>query len=149
LHSLLRDPIPLVTDETRVYLRDCYDHAVRIIEMIETYRELCADLVDLYLSSTNNRMGEVMKVLTVFSTIFIPLTFIAGIYGMNFDTRISPWNMPELEWRFGYPLALAVMSVVAAALLAFFYRKGWLAPMNPRNVPRIPAVNDRPPEEQR
>ena len=147
LHSLLRDPIPIVTEETHVYLRDCYDHAVRIMEMIETYRELCADLVDLYLSSTNNRMSEVMKVLTVFSAVFIPLTFIVGIYGMNFDTKVSPWNMPELEWPFGYPLVLAVMAVVAAALLVFFYRKGWLAPMNPKNVPRPRA--DRPGEERR
>ncbi len=135
LHSLLRDPIPIVTEETRVYLRDCYDHTVRMIEIIETYRELCADLVDLYLSSVNNRMSEVMKVLTVFSAIFIPLTFIAGIYGMNFDTSASPWNMPELHWPFGYPLILGLMLVVAVSLLVFFYRKGWLAPMNPKNVP--------------
>jgi magnesium transporter len=136
LHSLLRDDIPMVTEETRVYLRDCYDHTVRLIEMIETYRELCADLVDLYLSSVNNRMSEVMKVLTVFSSIFIPLTFIVGVYGMNFDTSVSRWNMPELLWPFGYPLVLAFMLAVAVAFLVFFHRKGWLAPMNPKNVPR-------------
>jgi magnesium transporter len=136
LHSLLRDDIPMIKEDTRVYLRDCYDHTVRIIEMIETYRELCADLVDLYLSSVNNRMSEVMKVLTVFSALFIPLTFIVGIYGMNFDTKASPWNMPELLWPYGYPLILVVLLAVAVALLAFFHRKGWLAPMNPKNVPR-------------
>lgn len=142
LHSLLRDPIPLVSDETRVYLRDCYDHALRIIEMIETYRELCADLIDLHLSNVNNRMSEVMKVLTVFSAVFIPLTFIVGVYGMNFDTSVSPWNMPELRWRYGYPLAMGAMLLVALALLLFFYRKGWLAPMNPKSVPHRASARD-------
>jgi magnesium transporter len=134
LHTLLRDSNPLVSDETRIYLRDCYDHTVRIIELIETYRELCADLVDLYLSTVNNRMNEVMKVLTVFATVFIPLTFISSIYGMNFDTSASPWNMPELKWYFGYPLAMGLMTTVAASLVFFFWRKGWLAPLNPKNV---------------
>jgi magnesium transporter len=104
--------------------------------MIETYRELCADLVDLYLSSVNNRMNEVMKVLTVFATVFIPLTFISSIYGMNFNTEKSPWNMPELNWYFGYPLVMGFMAAVAVSLIVFFWRKGWLAPLNPRNVPR-------------
>ncbi len=152
LHSLLRDPIPLVTEETRVYLRDCYDHTLRLIEMLETYRELCADLIDLHLSSVNNRMSEVMKVLTVFSAIFIPLTFISGIYGMNFDPDASPWNMPELRWLYGYPGALGFMLLVATALLMFFYRKGWLAPMNPRNVPHPDSdgePTDQPKSSQR
>jgi magnesium transporter len=135
LHVLLRDPIPLISDDTRLYLRDCYDHTVRIIELIETYRELCADLVDLYLSSVNNRMNEVMKVLTVFATVFIPLTFISSIYGMNFNTAVSPWNLPELNWYFGYPLAMGLMAIVAAGLVFFFWRKGWLAPLNPKNFP--------------
>jgi magnesium transporter len=133
LHTLLREPIAMISEETRVYLRDCYDHALRIIELIETYRELCADLVDLYLSSVNNRMSEVMKVLTVFSTVFIPLTFIAGIYGMNFHPEDSPLNMPELTWYWGYPAVLLLMAVVASAILFYIWRMGWMAPLNPRN----------------
>jgi magnesium transporter len=148
LHSLLRDEIPLITDDTRVYLRDCYDHALRLIEMIETYRELCADLIDLHLSSVNNRMSEVMKVLTVFTAVFVPLTFIVGVYGMNFETSASPWNMPELLWPFGYPLIWGIMIAVALALLVFFYRKGWLAPMNPKNVPRPPGRSDAPHDDR-
>src|SRR5690606_2457848 len=135
----------LISDETRIYLRDCYDHTVRIIELIETYRELCADLVDLYLSSVNNRMNEVMTVLTVFATVFIPLTFISSIYGMNFNTAVSPWNMPELNWYLGYPLAMGLMATVAAGLLFFFWRKGWLAPLNPRNVPSTQRASSVPP----
>ncbi len=126
LNTLLRDPNPLVTDETRLYLRDCYDHTVRIIDFIETYRELGSDLMDLYLSSISQRMTEVMKVLTIISTVFIPLTFISSIYGMNFRTEQSPWNMPELTWYFGYPFALSLMAVMAAGMIYFFYRKGWL-----------------------
>jgi magnesium transporter len=140
LHVLVRDPIPLVSDDTRLYLRDCYDHAVRIIELIETYRELCADLMDLYLSSVNNRMNEVMKVLTVFSAVFIPLTFICSVYGMNFDTEESPLNMPELNWYFGYPLALGLMGIVGATLLTFFWRKGWLASLNPKKLGEPPLL---------
>jgi magnesium transporter len=120
INSLVRDPIPLITADTRIYLRDCYDHSIRIIDLVETYRELSSDLMDLYLSSLSQRMNEIMKVLAVISTIFMPLTFIAGIYGMNFDV------MPELRWRWGYPVSLAVMLLVALALLVFFRRKGWL-----------------------
>jgi len=107
MNSLIRDASPLVTDETRLYLRDCYDHTVRVIDFIETYRELGSDLMDLYLSSISQRMTEVMKVLTIIATVFIPLTFISSIYGMNFQTERSPWNMPELTWYLGYPFALA------------------------------------------
>jgi magnesium transporter len=82
--------------------------------------------MDIHLSSMSHRMNEVMKVLTVIATIFIPLTFIAGVYGMNFDTTRSPWNMPELEWRFGYPWALGLMLLTAAGLVLYFKRKGWL-----------------------
>ncbi len=126
MNSLLRDPVSLITDETRLYLRDCYDHTVRVIDFIETYRELGSDLMDLYLSSISQRMTEVMKVLTIIATVFIPLTFISSIYGMNFRTEQSPWNMPELTWYFGYPFALSVMLVVAVGMLYFFHRKGWL-----------------------
>ena len=126
MNSLLRDPSPLVTDETRLYLRDCYDHTVRVIDFIEAYRELGSDLMDLYLSSMGQRMNEVMKVLTIIATIFIPLTFITSIYGMNFQPDRSPWNMPELTWYFGYPFALGLMAVLAVGMLLYFRRKGWL-----------------------
>lgn len=93
--------------------------------MVETYRELTSGLMDVYLSAVSNRMNEIMKLLTVISSIFIPLTFVAGIYGMNFNTETSPWNMPELNWYWGYPLCLASMTAIAAGLVYFFWRRGW------------------------
>ncbi|MCY2964028.1 MAG: magnesium/cobalt transporter CorA, partial [Planctomycetota bacterium] len=126
LNVMVRDDIANFDPETRLYLRDVYDHAVRIIDLVETYREICSDLMDLYLSSVSNRMNEVMKVLTVISTLFIPLTFIAGVYGMNFDPDSSPWNMPEVRWYLGYPLCMGLMAVVSIAQLYFFYRRGWI-----------------------
>ena len=126
LNTLVRDPVPQVTDSTRIYLRDCYDHIMRIIDLLETYRELSSDLLEFQLSSISYKINEVMRMLTVIATIFIPLTFIVGLYGMNFDPNVSPWNMPELKWYFGYPFALGLMAVVTLALLGFFYRKGWL-----------------------
>jgi len=126
LHELSRDPHPCIADGTRIFLRDCYDHTVQLIDLAETYRELGSDLRDLYMSSVSNRMNEVMKLLTVISSIFIPLNFIAGIYGMNFDPSASPLNMPELRWFYGYPFALSLMATVATTLLVLFYRSGWL-----------------------
>ncbi|HEY9762997.1 MAG TPA: magnesium/cobalt transporter CorA [Trichocoleus sp.] len=123
--ALLRDDCPLISAEVRVYLRDCYDHTVQILDMVETYRELASSLMDVYLSSASNRMNEVMKTLTIISTIFIPLTFIAGIYGMNFNPEASPFNMPELNWYWGYPMVWALMLVIAAALVYYFKRRGW------------------------
>jgi magnesium transporter len=117
--SLQREDSHLVRPETRVFLRDCYDHAVQVIDMIETYRDLAAGMLDVYLSSTSNRLNEVMKVLTIISTIFIPMNFIAGLYGMNFK------DMPELSWRYGYPMALCLMLAVAVGMVAYFKRKGW------------------------
>lgn len=125
LNELIRDEHPLVTDETRIFLRDCYDHTIQLTELLELYRDACADLRDYHLSIVSNHMNEIMKVLTIIATIFIPLGFIAGLYGMNFDTR-WPWNMPELDWPFGYPFALGLMTSVALGMLLFFYRKGWL-----------------------
>jgi magnesium transporter len=125
INSLIRDGNDLISEEVRVYLRDCYDHAVQVLDMVETYRELASSLMDVYLSSVSNKMNEVMKLLTVISTIFIPLTFVAGVYGMNFDTKKSPLNMPELDWYYGYPLCWAVMLSIAASLIYYFYRKGW------------------------
>lgn len=126
VNSLVRDPSPHIDDETRVHLRDCYDHLVQIIDLVETYRELCSDLTDLYLSSLSNRMNEVIKVLTIIATIFMPLGFITGLYGMNFHTERSPWNMPELDWRYGYPFALGLMVLTVLAMLWYFRRKGWI-----------------------
>jgi magnesium transporter len=93
--------------------------------MVETYREVAASLMDVYVSSVGNRMNEVMKFLTIVSTIFIPLTFIAGVYGMNFNPDSSPWNMPELNWYWGYPICLLVMLAVAIGLILYFRRRGW------------------------
>lgn len=126
VNSLCRDASDLVSQETRIYLRDCYDHAVRIIDLVEMYRELCSDLMELHLSSASHRMNEVMKVLTIITTLFIPPTFIAGVYGMNFKGDKSPWNMPELEWFYGYPFALGLMTVVVVGLVLFLRWKGWL-----------------------
>ncbi|HSN55968.1 MAG TPA: magnesium/cobalt transporter CorA [Candidatus Sulfomarinibacteraceae bacterium] len=126
LNGLQRDESELFGNETRLYLRDVVDHATRAMDIVETLREMVSSLMDLYLSSVSQRMNEVMKVLTIIATIFIPLSFIAGLYGMNFDPAASPWNMPELDWYWGYPAALAVMALVAVGLLLFFRRRGWL-----------------------
>ncbi len=125
INSLIRDGSDLVSPEVRIYLRDCYDHAVQVLDMVETYRELASSLMDVYLSAVGNRMNEVMKLLTVVSSIFIPLTFIAGVYGMNFNPDESPFNMPELGWYWGYPMVLILMGAIAAALIFFFWRRGW------------------------
>ena len=117
--TLMRDESGIVTGETRVFLRDAYDHAVQALELVESMRETASSVMEIYLSSQNQRLNEVMKVLTVISTIFIPLTFIASIYGMNFQF------IPELHWRYGYYWALGLMLLTAAGLLAFFRRRGW------------------------
>ncbi|MBI5095369.1 MAG: magnesium/cobalt transporter CorA [Candidatus Hydrogenedentes bacterium] len=126
VNGMLRDATPLISDDTRVYLRDCYDHTVQIIDFLENHREIASGLMDIYLSSTGNRLNEIMKVLTIISTIFIPLTFIAGVYGMNFHTDISPWNMPELTWYWGYPFFWLFNTAIAAAMLYYFWRLGWI-----------------------
>ena len=124
--KLERGETPLVRAETTVYLRDVYDHTVQVIDTVETYRDLISGMIDIHLSTVSNRMNEVMKVLTIFAAIFIPLTFIAGVYGMNFDTSASPLNMPELNWRYGYPAVLAVMFTIGVAMLLVFKKKKWL-----------------------
>jgi magnesium transporter len=126
VNSLLRDADNFVKPETQIYLRDCYDHVVRLTERVEVYREQCADLLSTYLSLVSNRMNEVMKVLTIFATIFMPLSFIAGLYGMNFSPSASRWNMPELNLAYGYPMALGVMALTAIGLVVYFKRKDWL-----------------------
>jgi magnesium transporter len=125
VNQLIRDPQRLLSDETRVYLRDCYDNVIQAIELIETYRELCADLRDECLSFISNRLSEIMKVLTMIATIFMPLSFFASLYGMNFNTSASPWNMPELNWRYGYPFVWSIMISVVVIMLLFFRRHGW------------------------
>ena len=126
LSGLLRGESPLVDKETLIYLRDTYDHAVQVMDMVETYREIASGLMDLYLSGVSNRMNEIMKVLTILSTIFLPITFIAGVYGMNFDPHASPWNMPELEWRYGYLFAILLMIVSVGGLLLYYRSRGWI-----------------------
>jgi magnesium transporter len=126
LTQLARDEQELISEKTQLFLRDCYDHVVHIIELIETYRETMSSTQDLYLSTISNRLNDIMRVLTVISTIFIPLTFIVGIYGMNFDYAASPWNMPELRWYYGYPVVLGFMGVTVAILLFLFRRKRWI-----------------------
>ncbi len=125
LSSLLREKDGFMGAELDIYFRDCYDHSVQLLEMVEGYRDRCAGLVDIYLSVMSNRMNEVMKTLTVISTIFIPLTFIAGIYGMNFNPDVSPFNMPELDWYWGYVTVWGVMLAIAGGLMYFFWRRGW------------------------
>ncbi|HTN74447.1 MAG TPA: magnesium/cobalt transporter CorA, partial [Pirellulaceae bacterium] len=125
LGNLVREPHALICDATRVYLRDVYDHVVQVIDLVEVYRELVMDLRDFYMSAISNRINETMRVLTIVSTIFIPITFIAGVYGMNFDTS-SPWNMPELKWRFGYLFCWALMLATAGFMVYYFRRQGWI-----------------------
>ncbi len=120
LSTILRDSDDRFSEPTRLFLRDVHDHTFQLIDMIETYRDIASGLVDIFLSSQANRMNEVMKVLTLIATIFIPLTFIVGVYGMNFT------DMPELHWRWGYPAVMGAMAVIAAALVVWFHRKGWL-----------------------
>ena len=139
-NALLRSESAVMTTETRLYLRDCYDHSVQILDLLETYRELGSDLIDIYLSMVSNRTNEIMRVLTVISLIFIPLTFIAGVYGMNFNPEKSPWNMPELEWYLGYPLSLVLMLAVALGQLIYFRRRGWLG--SPREVAAVEDNNN-------
>jgi len=126
INSLVRDDVPLITDEVRIFLRDVYDHLIQVIDSIETSREMVYGLYDMYMSGLSNRMNEVMKVLTIIATIFIPLTFVAGIYGMNFDPGASPYNMPELSWYWGYPASLGVMLVIAIIMVIYFRRKHWI-----------------------
>jgi magnesium transporter len=126
LASLLREETPLITAETRPFLRDCLDHSVQVMDMIETYREIGSSLMEAYQSSVGNRLNAVMKVLTIIATVFMPLSFLAGVYGMNFHTEDSPFNMPELSWRFGYMFFWALALVCAAGMLVAFRRQGWL-----------------------
>lgn len=126
IHAMQREDSRFVKKETRVYLRDLYDHTIQILDIIETYRDLTAGMLDIYLSSLSNRMNEIMKVLTIISTIFIPLTFLVGVYGMNFDTHAGPLSMPELRSPYGYVTLMGLMAATAGAMLLFFRRKKWI-----------------------
>ena len=132
VHALYREPLAFVAEETRLHLRDTYDHTIQIIDLLETYRETASSLLDIYLSSLSNRMNEIMKVLTIIATVFIPLSWVAGVWGMNFQGGPeAPLNMPELHWALGYPMALAIMLLIVLAEVYFFWRKGWLTAMTP------------------
>jgi magnesium transporter len=133
INALLRDSGKFFGEEARIHLRDCYDHAIRVLDFTETYRELGADLMDVYLSSISNRMNEVMKVLTIILTALAPPSLIAAIYGMNFNNKISPYNMPETNWYYGYPAVLIAMLLAAFAMLSFMRWKGWLEVFSTNN----------------
>ena len=120
INSLERSESVLIDESLTPYLRDIYDHTIQVIDTIETFRDMVSGMLDTYLSSVSNKMNEVMKVLTIIATIFIPLTFIAGIYGMNFEF------MPELKWHWSYPVVWIIMVLVVAVMLVYFRRKKWL-----------------------
>jgi magnesium transporter len=126
--ALLHDESGLICPTTKIFLRDCYDHTVQTMDLLESYRDISQGLMELYLSSVSMRTNETMRVLTVISSIFIPLTFVAGVYGMNFDYSegAMPLNMPELHHPWGYVICVTVMLAIAIAQLVFFRRKGWL-----------------------
>jgi magnesium transporter len=120
ISTIQRGDSKLFEKKTQMYLRDVYDHTIQVIDTIETFRDMVSGMLDIYLSSVSNRMNEVMKVLTIFASIFIPLTFVAGIYGMNFR------YMPELDWEWGYPIVWLVIIMMSSTMLIYFRRKGWL-----------------------
>jgi magnesium transporter len=120
ISGLERVESELIADTTPIYLRDVYDHTIQVMDTVESFRDMVSGMLDTYLSSLSNRMNEVMKVLTIIATIFIPITFVAGIYGMNFE------NMPELSWPWGYFGALGIMGCIGTAMVVYFKRKGWL-----------------------
>jgi magnesium transporter len=118
--ALERRESPLFQKTTVIYLKDVYDHIIQVIDSIETYRDMLSGMLDIYLSSISNRLNSVMKVLTIIATVFMPLTFLAGVYGMNFK------HMPELEWRWGYPLVWAVMIGIGVSMIVYFKKKKWM-----------------------
>lgn len=122
---LAREENELMPDDVRIYFRDCYDHAVQALEVSENFREMASGLLDIYLTSLSYRLNDVMKVLTIISTVFMPLTFLVGVYGMNFD-RQQPWNMPELGWKYGYLGFWGIAITAIVTMLWLFRRKGWL-----------------------
>lgn len=126
INLMMREDSPLMTKPVRGYLRDCYDHSIQANELAQFYRDTASGLLNTFLAYEGHKTNDIVKTLTVISAIFIPLNFIASIYGMNFDTQISPFNMPELEWAYGYPFALALMASVVIFMLVRFKRRGWM-----------------------
>ena len=126
LNSVIRDEHPLIHTETKMFFRDVYDHVVLLIDTNENNRDVIMGMFDTYMSAVSNRMNEVMKVLTIIATIFIPLTFIVGVYGMNFNPEASPWSMPELNTYYGYPITWAIMVLITFGMVMYFKRKRWL-----------------------
>lgn len=126
LGKLAQGDLDFVPESAIPFFRDVYDHFVRVTDLGDSFRDLVTAVMTAYMSQQQSKLNEVMKVLTLISTIMLPLTFIAGIYGMNFDPDVSPWNMPELKWFFGYPFALTLMAITAVILLIYFRRKKWL-----------------------
>ena len=127
-NALLHDESGIVSKQTKIFLRDAYDHTVQIMDFIESFRDVVSGLTELYLSAVGMRTNEIMRVLTIMSSIFIPLTFIAGVYGMNFDAAdgARPLNMPELYHPWGYPVVMLLMVIISVAQIVFFKRKKWL-----------------------
>jgi magnesium transporter len=125
LNELDREEREYFSAETRVYLRDCYDHTIQLMDLVEAYRDMCASLLDLHFSKTSTRLNEIMRVLTVIATLFIPPTFLTGIYGMNFDRGSGPLSMPELGWPLGYLMVWLLSLGMITGMLVYFRRKGW------------------------
>ena len=141
---LLRNPGERFAEATVPYLRDCHDHLLQLLEFAESNREMSRSLLELYLSINSHRSNEVMRFLTVVATIFIPLTFLVGVYGMNFDPAVSPWNMPEVKWPYGYPALLLLMLGVAAGLLFYFRKNGWIGTPRPTPSSQQPGLKSAP-----
>ena len=143
LNVLMRDDNDSISPPVREYLRDAYDHVIQLMDMVEIYREMSGDLMDAYLSAVSNRMNSIMKVLTIIATVFMPLTFIVGVYGMNFRWDVSRWNMPELSWRYGYVFVWGVMIATVIVMLAYFRKAGWIG------KPDLPVQDKRGPNSRR
>ncbi|MDH5548040.1 MAG: magnesium/cobalt transporter CorA [Gammaproteobacteria bacterium] len=126
ISGLLHGESKLIQAGSFIYLRDCYDHTIQIMDLIENYRDMASSMIDVYLSSVSYRLNEIMRVLTVIATIFMPLSFLASLYGMNFTHPTSPWAMPELHWYYGYPLILGGMILAVVGMLVYFRRRHWL-----------------------
>lgn len=126
LTTLIRDEPEILHESTRLYLRDCNDHAIQIRELVDHYREMLEGIQEIYMSNVSFKLNDILRILTLISTMFIPLTFIAAIYGMNFDSKAGVWNMPELHAAYGYPVVLVVMLLVAIGMMIFFRKKNWL-----------------------
>ena len=122
--AIMRPETPFIMPETRTYLRDCFDHTVAVLDLVESYREMCNGLMEVYLMQANNRLSEVMKTLAVITVFFMPLTFLTGIYGMNFDR--DKGNMPELSWGYGYIWFWCLAAAITVALFLWIKRKRWL-----------------------